>query len=170
MVWPLLIGLACICLYSEIVRILKAVASRIEQGDSIEAGASGIKLTASAPKLADPLIQEDASKDSRDYDESIPHQIYLLHSARRDKRLDKSGEDYYRLRIWIDADEPELLRNVKSVTYHLHPTFASPSRTVDASEDGFALVTAAWGQFMVYASVEMKDGAKPLKIERYLDF
>jgi hypothetical protein len=167
--WPILIGAICYWLRSDIRRAIRALAARIEQGDSIETGASGIRLGVSQPKLPGP---PNASMEPSvvAYDESVPHKIYLIHAARRDPKLDKDDQEYYRLRIWIDADEPEVLLAVKSVTYHLHPSFRQPTRRIENPDNNFALATTAWGQFLVYATVEMKSDRPVLRVERYLNF
>jgi YEATS family len=161
--WPLLTAGLCFWLRTDVPRVIRAVATRIEQGDQLEAGASGIKLLGA--KQASPTAMQVASATS----EAVPHLIYLLHTARRAPRLDKDEREYYRLRVWVDSDYPEALAQIQNVTYHLHPSFKEPNRTVSASESEFALATSAWGQFMLHATVKMKDGSS-VNIERYINF
>ena len=134
----------------------------------MEAGVSGIKLTSAQVGTRTPEAAALQGSDEALY--SVPHPIYLIHSAKRDASLDKDDLEYYRIRIWLDADTPEILGRVESVTYHLHPSFTNSARIVSAPEGGFALATAAWGQFAVHASLKIRNEAVPLELERYLDF
>ena len=136
LIWPLLIGAICIWLRAEISRMFRALASRVEQGDAIEAGASGLKLGAAQPKLPESGEHAEALTSAAGFDESIPHSIYLVHESQRDRKLDKRGRAYFRLRIWLDADDSELLKGVGSVTYQLHRTFENPTRKVVARPAG----------------------------------
>ncbi|HYS57975.1 MAG TPA: pYEATS domain-containing protein [Burkholderiales bacterium] len=166
LLWPLVVVWAIFQFRPTFQRLLSGIAKRIEQGDPFEAGSSGVKLgSGQQPKLE---VGPQGEKKLVAEDE-LPHQIYLVHSTRRDRKLDKAEYEYYRLRIWIDADMPELLNPVSSVIYHLHPTFHDPVRTVSDQESQFALATACWGEFNMYAEITFKDGRAPLRIERYID-
>jgi len=53
------------------------------------------------------------------------------------------------------------LHQIQSVTYHLHPTFKPPDRTVTTSPlNGFAYTTRGWGVFPLKATVLYKDGSR----------
>ncbi len=93
----------------------------------------------------------------------------MVHNSRRDNRLDKEEREYYRLRIWIDADEPSILDSISEVKYHLHPTFKSPLRIETDRASKFALATAAWGEFNMFAEIVFRDHTPTLRIERYID-
>lgn len=162
LVWPVLIAGVLIWLRSAVSRVVQEIANRIERGDSFEAGPSGVKL---GPSQGEKTGRVDLVKEK-----SLPSDIYLVHRARRDRSLDKNGNEYYRLRLWMDADETEILDQVASVTYHLHPTFREPIRTVSDRESNFMLLTAAWGQFNMYAEVKFKSGREPVVVERYINF
>ena len=58
------------------------------------------------------------------------------------------------------------LADVRSVTYHLHPTFRNPNPEVTGTAaNGFAFTTRGWGTFRVRATVTLKDGSTvPLTI------
>jgi hypothetical protein len=167
LIWPAFVGGILWFARVDLARVGRAFVTRIEQGDPIEAGTSGIKL-GSSKQSQDPdvkLLAPDTMRESQ-----LPNKTYLVHSAKRDRRLDKGDLEYYRLRIWLDADEPEMLDEVASVTYHLHPTFQEPVRIVVDRANDFALSTAAWGQFNMYAEVKFKSQRPVLAIERYIDF
>jgi transcription initiation factor IIF auxiliary subunit len=98
----------------------------------------------------------------------LPHDIYIVHTARHDPALDACGQEYYRLRIFMDADESERLDDVAEVTYRLHPTFRDPIRKVTDRRSNFELRTAAWGEFNMTAEIRFKGGDK-LVVERYIN-
>jgi YEATS family len=166
--WPVLIAMALLWLRPEVKRFFGAVASRVERGDSLEASTSGLKLAADPahkPQLPAPAEAVAAAEVV-----DIPHSLYLLHRARRDPKIDKNDHEYYRLRVWLDADDPEEFATIAQVTYHLHPSFADPTRVVGDPGSNFELRTVAWGQFMLTATVQFKSGRAALVLERYLNF
>lgn len=163
--WPAVVAVVVWRFRLIFLRVLAAIAHRIERGDPFEAGTGGIKLGAGQqPKPEDATHKELVERAN------LPHTIYLLHRARRAADLDRGGREYYRLRIWLDADEPKILDEVSSVEYHLHPTFRDPVRNVTDRASEFALATAGWGQFNLWAEVKFRDGDPPLQIERYINF
>jgi hypothetical protein len=148
--------------------MLTAIADRIRSGASFKAGIGGIEIGAvQAPPSTTKTLT--AAEDTRTVDD-LPHAIYMTHRATRDASLDRGGLQYYRLRIALDADEPELLDEVEKVIYHLHPTFRDPDRTVTDRRSNFAIGTAAWGEFNMTAEVFLRSGKPKLVIERYIDF
>lgn len=158
LVWPLfLFGLA-IWFRAGVKTVLVSISERIRSGASFEAGPGGIKIGAvqSPPSTAKSLV---ATEDTRTIDD-LPHAIYMAHQAVRDAHLDRGGLQYYRLRIALEADEPNLLDNVEKVIYHLHPTFKDPDRTVTDRGSNFEIGTAAWGDFNMTAEIFFR-GGKP---------
>ena len=167
LVWPVfLLGLA-IWFRAGVKTVLISISERIRSGASFEAGPSGIKIGAvqSPPSTAKTLV---ATEDTRTVDD-LPHTIYMTHQAVRDARLDRGGLQYYRLRIALDADEPNLLEDVEKVIYHLHPTFKDPDRTVMDRQSNFEIGTAAWGEFNMTAEIFFRSGKPKLVVERYID-
>ena len=168
LVWPIaLVGLA-IWFRGGVKQVLKAIGERITSGASFEAGPSGIKIGAvqAPPSVGKTLA---AAEDTRAVDD-LPHPIYMTHQAVRDSSLDRGGEQYYRLRIAVEADEPEILGDVERVTYHLHPTFRDPDRTSTDPQTGFEIGTAAWGEFNMTAEIFFREGKPKLVVERYINF
>ena len=127
LLWPIVLAVIVFWFQSTFQRILVAIAKRIEQGDSFEAGSSGVKL-GSGQQSKDKGVTANAVVPLNKLE--LPHPIYLVHSTRRDKKLDTDEHEFYRLRIWLDADDSETLTSVLSVTYHLHPTFKNPIRPI----------------------------------------
>ena len=160
LVWPLAIGALLYWNRETFQRVAAALARRIEEGAPLKAGAVEI---GAAPSL--PTVPKES--DPRQIDE-LPHDVYMVHTARRDRTLDSGDYEYYRLRIFLEADEPERLDDVAAVTYRLHPTFRDPVRTVADRKSNFEVRTAAWGEFNMTAEITFKGGEKVV-VERYIN-
>jgi hypothetical protein len=178
-IWPVFWAIVLLSARRPLGHLLTAIQERIVAGAEFEAGATGIKVGA-VPKLAE--VQSTAPKPQQLSETSAsqqlaqrkpattlkPSPIYLVHTARRDKRLDQGELTYYRVRIYLDADEPSLLDEVSEITYYLHETFLEPIRTVRDRQTSFEVRTIVWGEFNVAAAVRFKDGHE-IKLERYLN-
>src|SRR6266478_1613774 len=160
LVWPIALGLLVYWNRDALKKVSAALAKRIAEGAPIKAG--GVEIGA-APSLP-PVPKED---DPRHIDE-LPHDVYIVHVARRDRRLDTADKEYYRLLIFLDADTPERLDDVAAVTYRLHPSFRDPVRQVSDRQSSFEIRTAGWGEFNMTAEVSFK-GGKRLVVERYIN-
>jgi hypothetical protein len=186
LIWPLFWAIALICVRRRVGRLLVAVEQRIVAGAEFEAGPTGIKVGA-APKLADVIsvtartetaIPTEAERVAPARKKSLvgeeidaaptPRDIYLVHIARRDRTLDKGELEYYRVRIFLDADDPSTLDEVSEVTYYLHPTFENPIRVSRDRDKSFEVLTIVWGEFNAAATVRFKDGHNET-LERYLN-
>ncbi|MFG2971070.1 MULTISPECIES: pYEATS domain-containing protein [unclassified Streptomyces] len=180
LIWPGVVLTLALTFRARLGRLIEAINSRVERGDSFEAGASGIRLGPSAPQTptgvepqpgAQPVLEvppplAELTEGSND---AAPR-VHLVHTAHRDSGLDKDGYRYFRLRIGLEGDRDSDLDRVAKVVYHLHPTFRDPDRTVTNRSTGFELTTAAWGNFSLTADVYVKGDAEPIRLERYLDF
>ena len=164
LLWPAVVVIGVLLFRPVIKRVLAAVATRIEQGDPFEAGTSGVKLGSGQQSKSGEHGEEQLLKK-----DELPHELYLVHSKKRAKDLDTDEYEYHRLRIWVDADEPEMLRDLASVTYHLHPTFRDPIKIISDAKQKFLLATTCWGEFNMYAEIHFKTGRPPLRVERYID-
>jgi hypothetical protein len=60
-------------------------------------------------------------------------------------------------KIWLEGSNAELDR-IESVVYQLHSSFRDPVRTVTDRAAKFLLSSSAWGEFMIYLTVNYKDG------------
>lgn len=67
------------------------------------------------------------------------------------------GDDYWDWSIWIESKDEKVLDHIKSVTYHLHPTFPVPVRTTTNRNEKFILETSGWGTFTIYIVVNFWD-------------
>jgi hypothetical protein len=140
LVWPAAIAVLLYWNREPLKRVVTALVKRIEEGAPFKAGAVEI---GSAPSL--PAVPRE--EDPRQVDD-LPHDIYMVHTARRDRALDKGDHEYYRLRVFLDADTPDRLDEVTAVIYRLHPTFRDPVRRVTDRRSDFEVRTAGWGEFI----------------------
>jgi len=170
LVWPIFWALVLVCGWRPLRRLLKACEERIASGAEFEAGAKGIRIGA-APKLTEvmssvaaPTVPPKAEPPGV----PTPRDIYLVHTARRDRRLDQGDRQYFRVRIYLDADDQQRLDWVSQVTYRLHDTVNHSVRTVTDRRSAFEVRTVLWGEFNVAAVVHFKDGHE-VTLERYLN-
>ncbi|CAN5453266.1 hypothetical protein BH10ACI1_BH10ACI1_16080 [soil metagenome] len=171
LMWGAIIAVVLYRFRQPLFTLLSAIARRVDQGASIELGSSGIKLAALSASATDAATITSASEQLSVARKSVaPNVIYLTHRAVRDGTLDTGLFRYYRLRIFLDADTPNLLDLVSKVVYHLHPTFKKPDRISTDSKTAFEIQTIAYGEFNMTAEVHFKDGQEPLLLERYIDF
>ena len=68
------------------------------------------------------------------------------------------GESRDTIKVAIAADKPAALRKIKSVTYHLHPSFHKPVVKGNAHKLGSPLRLRCYGFFKVKAVIEFDDG------------
>ncbi|WP_165401444.1 pYEATS domain-containing protein [Herbihabitans rhizosphaerae] len=182
MIWPVFVGLLVLTFRRRVRRFFDAVNSRVERGDSFEAGTSGIRLGASSPHEssgkepepgAQPVLDAPPSTiaaQTRHEPVELAASIHLAHTARREKSLDRGAYRYYSIRVFLESDNENDLDRVNKVVYHLHPTFYEPDRTVVDRETNFELRTAGWGMFNLTAEVHLADRVEPLRLERYINF
>jgi hypothetical protein len=160
LIWPLFIGVMILFNRESLNKITKALTKRIEEGAALKA--AGVEIGA-APSLP-PVVR---SEDPRQVDE-LPHDLYMVHVAWRDAGLDTPDHEYYRLRIFLDADVPDRIGDIVEVVYRLHPTFKEPVRRVIDRHGNFELRTIAWGEFNMTAEIMFQDGGR-LVVERYIN-
>lgn len=189
LVWPVFILILIFWSRKSILRILEAIRTRIEAGDTLEAGSSGLKLTStgklvqtSGPqRIVSPIPPEasikelntSAEADDIEGDAEENHEnpgYHIVHKARRERSLDRSDYEYYRLRIFLETEPDVDIAKVKKVVYHLVEGFPNPDRTATDPDTQFEIRTSAWGQFYLTADVYLEDREKPLRLGRYLNF
>ena len=72
-----------------------------------------------------------------------------------------AGENIWKWSVWLDGPDEDL-DSVRSVRYVLHSTFKNPVRVVDDRRSGFRLDSSGWGEFRVFAHVQVSD--EPLRV------
>jgi hypothetical protein len=169
MVWPVFWAILLFFYRPHLAKLVQSVRERIEAGADFEAGIGGLKV-GQAPKLADRATEKPLGSNPEVESELVDHpsSMYLVHTARRDVHSDKNGNAYFRVHIYLDADEAESLDDVEKVTYFLHETFKKPIRTETDLSTKFEVQTVVWGEFNVAARVVMKDGSAK-NLERYIN-
>jgi hypothetical protein len=68
-------------------------------------------------------------------------------------------EDRWEWSVWIEGSEAEL-GNVQEVTWHLHSSFKTPIRRVSTPANKFMISSSGWGEFLIFARIQMKNGRK----------
>jgi transcription initiation factor IIF auxiliary subunit len=94
-----------------------------------------------------------------------------LSGIRLDNVATKLGDSYWEWTAFIRAPD-KVLREVKCVEYHLHPTFPNPVREVchrGTSTRAFPLTATGWGTFNLKARVYFSDGSVE-ELTHYLKF
>jgi hypothetical protein len=73
-------------------------------------------------------------------------------------RVSKPGErPTYEWCVFLD-ESAEVAETIKSVRYHLHPTFPQPLQVRTSAKQRFALFSKGWGSFEIFIEIEMKSG------------
>ncbi|MGW1774709.1 pYEATS domain-containing protein [Streptomyces sp. NPDC002104] len=180
LIWPALVLILTFKFRAGLGRLVEAINSRVEHGDSFEAGASGIRLGPSSPPTptgaepqpgAQPVLEVPPSQaELTEVPTELAPRVHLVHSAHRAGAIDRNGYRYFQLRISLEGDSDADLDRVTKVVYHLHPTFRDPDRTITDRAGGFELTTAAWGTFNLTADVYVRGATEPIRLERYLNF
>ncbi len=73
------------------------------------------------------------------------------------QRSAPQGEGWWSWEVWLDGPDAAL-DNVEAVVYTLHPTFLDPRRRVTDRASRFSLRAGGWGEFMIQADVNLRDG------------
>jgi hypothetical protein len=170
LVWPALLAVVLLRAKAPLRRLLKAIEERIVSGAEFEASTSGIKVGA-VPKMSEvrsASAQALAASGPKAAGVPTPGNLYLVHTARRDRDLDKGELRYFRVRIYLDADDPTVLDEVSEVIYYLHETFTEPIRVSRDRQNAFEVRTIVWGEFNVAGTVRF-EGGREVTLERYLD-
>lgn len=67
------------------------------------------------------------------------------------------NEDWYEWCVFVDSDRATV-SGISAVEYTLHPTFRNPKRLITDKGHRFALVSNAWGGFLIKIRVAFEDG------------
>lgn len=92
----------------------------------------------------------------------FPLNLHLKNDA---KRL---SDEWWEWSVWLEGSE-DVLNQIQSVRYTLHPTFIDPVRVVSDRLSKFKLTSAGWGEFAIMAQVTPKQGAT-FPLERWIEF
>lgn len=86
---------------------------------------------------------------------------------KNDYRPSKIDEDYYEWSIYLVADD-DIMNQIESVTYTLHPTFPQPEQIITDPAQGFKLEASGWGEFQIKVDIHLKD-AETISKYHWLD-
>ena len=184
LVWPLFLGMLLFLFRGWFRELLDIIKKRVESGSEMSVGPGGFSL-GSAPKLEEPKGEtasppqvvkrfvEEARKVPPQGEAALDMSRFfqLIHSAQYNPELSKrQNRPFYDIRVWLEAESPELLQKVSRVVYHLHPTFINPDREITDGGSKFELATVGWGQFNLSADVYFDEDSQPLRLFRYINF
>jgi hypothetical protein len=79
----------------------------------------------------------------------------------------RGGKDYFIWRVFVDENS-DVLDQIKSVQYLLHPSFPNPFRISEDKKSKFALESSGWGNFNMQITVTFNDETK-YETSYYLD-
>ncbi len=74
-----------------------------------------------------------------------------------EQTADYLGNGKWNWHAWIEAPSPEL-KNVESVVWYLHPTYAHAVVETQDRDCKFEIKRSAWGRFLLRAEIKHRDG------------
>lgn len=93
-----------------------------------------------------------------------PEQIAI----KNDYEPSKIKDGYYDWWVYLIA-ENNVMKQIESVTYTLHPTFPEPVVSVKDPKEGFRLNARGWGEFQIKVDIHLRNGETISKYH-WLDF
>ncbi|GBC60414.1 hypothetical protein DENIS_1366 [Desulfonema ishimotonii] len=97
--------------------------------------------------------------------------ISLIHSSWRylkaDERFKDKERKMYAFHAVIDAPR-EILNQINSVTYYLHPSYPNPVRIVTDMSTRFKLKELAWASSTLKAEVRLRNQEEPVRLSRHI--
>jgi len=181
-VWAALVIVLVIWFWRPLNALVEVFVIRVRSGAPFKAGPvevgippSILKTTSIATVTAEGTsggtVEDSVRKlmENKEYPAGLQEQVYLVHQAQvvRERTSPRSGR--YRVRVWAEAYNDELLTRIKRITYRLYDDF-HPHTVVatEAREREFELWMNVYGEFTVFAYAECEDGSG-LWLTRYLD-
>jgi hypothetical protein len=117
-----------------------------------------LKRKAEGPPIEQrPGIEKESDKPEYEPGELAlkPDEIFEKITIKNNYRpRDRKG--WYDWWIYLSTDE-NIMKEIESVTYNLHPTFPNPVRTKKNRSEGFKLVTSGWGEFRIKVDIHLKN-------------
>ncbi len=78
-------------------------------------------------------------------------------SIRVEQAATRRGQDSWDWSVWLEGTD-EVLDQIESAEYVLHPTFPNPVREMSNRANNFRLNARGWGEFMIHVNIHLKDG------------
>ena len=117
-----------------------------------------------------PNIKE-VQKQEKTLEEKIPDKndtddtnINISDAIRIEQKVDKASEEWFDWSVYLEPVDRgiNILNQIESVKYHLHPTFPDPKPITNANNN-FKLDANGWGEFEIKADIKLKNGQKITK-------
>ena len=100
----------------------------------------------------------------RSSNREVKHELVKKRGKIRFRKFSRDGFDHFNLLIYVEGD----LRDLESVEYELHPSFADPIRRVTQREGGFPLRIWTWGEFEIAVTFYLADGSTEQTVHNLL--
>ncbi len=128
-------------------------------GTATAEGKSGVSVAGSVREVL----------EGKKYPTAVRDDVYLVHNAELLRQRGTPGTGRYRVRVWVEAYDEELLESIRRVTYRLYDDF-SPRTVVatEARQREFELWLNVYGEFTIVAFAE-RDNAEGIWLTRYID-
>ena len=180
--WAIIVLILIIWFWRPLNALIEVFIARARSGAPFKAGPfeagippSILKTTSIATVTAEGTsggtVENSIRKlmEDKKYPQGLQEQIFLVHEAQVVRERIKPGSGRYRVRVWLEAYDDELLNRIKRVTYRLYDDF-SPHTVVatEAKEHEFELWMNVYGEFTLFAYAECESG-EDLWLTRYLD-
>lgn len=136
-------------LYMEVSDVYKSIFNEVIKEFEKSTGKSF--LAAELSKLDKSFESEKALPEKSREEPSVTiDQITLMYGH---KKTPKDIEWW----IYLNAKD-NVMEQIESVTYNLHPTFPSHVRTIKDRTQGFILEAAGWSEFQIKIDIHLKNG------------
>ena len=96
--------------------------------------------------------------------------IALLHTSFRYPNADRGGLKYYGIQVIVMAQDA-VMKQIRSVTYHLDPAYPPENRTYVVTDRAsrFKLKELANGTSIVRAVIDLEGRDQPIELNRFID-
>jgi transcription initiation factor IIF auxiliary subunit len=70
------------------------------------------------------------------------------------------GKELFYWSVFIETEPKSFRKEIREVTYHLHPTFPDKDVAIANEKQGFKFTAQGWGEFSILIDITLKDGRK----------
>ena len=78
-----------------------------------------------------------------------------------------SAEQQFQWSVLVETEPAQFRKEIKTVVYHLHPTFPNKDVVKTNESEGFMLKAQGWGEFIITVELVLYDNRR-LIVEHYL--
>lgn len=171
LIWPIFIAILLIKFKNHAKTFLNIFIKRFEDGDEVTIGSMAIKQNRKILSLEEPTPIDE---NSEEYPIHYKASVYLWHTASSLKMDMHDLTERSQIQVVLDTDDIDIVNNIKSVKYYLHPTFKDNNtkeviKEITNKDTLFLLKFRAWGSFNLKAAVYFTDYKEPLVLYRYIN-